>query len=428
MATQHHICMVVKNQLWNDARVKKEALTLASAGYGVTIIAQHENGKPARDTWNGCSILRPRKRSRQTDRIRKTLDAGYADKEPEKLHHRLLNSLRRNPMRRFLFDSTRTFIHEFRLLRGALSAKADVYHAHDLDTLLVCWLAAKLRRSLLVYDSHELWLESQRYLFSDNWLSRLTARFTEKLFACSAHMVIAVTEMRGRHMKELYPCLPEPLIVKNCPDVSELPEGGSDYLRERTGAGKDCRIVLYQGILSEERGLEELVRAAAILRDRGVDDVHVVLIGKNYLGNLLENMVVELELADMVTILPPVESEMLPALTVSADIGLILFQNTCLNHFYSLPNKLYEYMMAGIPMIASDFPELASVIQRENCGLLVDPSIPEAIAEGILELSRDIGRRSEMGSNGREAATKRCNWSSQEDILLGGYEALLGQR
>jgi glycosyltransferase involved in cell wall biosynthesis len=132
----------------------------------------------------------------------------------------------------------------------------------------------------------------------------------------------------------------------------------------------------------------------------------------------------QLGLDGRVFLLSPVPSERLPEVTVSADVGLILFGNTCLNHYYSLPNKLYEYMMAGLPIIASDLPEMRRVIGECRCGVLINSRQPEAIADAIVRMTSSTPEMKAMGKRGREAALHRYNWSVQAKKLLELYAGL----
>lgn len=175
---------------------------------------------------------------------------------------------------------------------------------------------------------------------------------------------------------------------------------------------------MYQGILCSERGLEELIHAAYRLRDT---DIVVVLMGYGSFKRKLQLISDRLGLEGTVLFHPPVPSEEMLQLTVSADMGLILFKNTCLNNYYSLPNKLYEYMMAGIPVIASSFPEIAAVIRETDSGILVDPESPEEIASAIRMLAANPEEAKRKGTRGRMAALEKHNWSNEEVKLLDLY-------
>ncbi len=414
-----HVCMVVKNRLSTDARVKKEAAALAEDGWRVTVIAMPEKGCPERETRNGITIIRPPVYSGRKQRLREMV-AGASCPGDTTLRARLLRDIRKNPLRRFIADLQRDIPWELRLRRAAIETKADVYHAHDLDTLEICGLAAERTGALLVYDSHELWLGSSRFLIATNPLNRLRLRRIEGRYLPRAEAVIAVTPLRGGEMKKMYPGMGKLEIIENAPEIlSEPPAPGR--LRGMTGTGDNTLIALYQGVLCPERGLEELLAAAKMCRR---SDVRFVIVGMDSWNGTLQRMAGDAGLSDRVVFIPPVPSEELPELTVDADMGFILFRNTCLNHYYSLPNKLYEYMMAAVPVIASDFPELSRVIEATGCGITVDPESPEAISSAVETLAAHRERRLAMAAAGRAAALEGYNWEPQKRKLIELYREL----
>ena len=150
-----------------------------------------------------------------------------------------------------------------------------------------------------------------------------------------------------------------------------------------------------------------------------------IIIGMDAWNGTLQEMAEKEGLSDRLMFLPPVPSEKLPEITVDADMGFILFRNTCLNHYYSLPNKLYEYMMAGIPVIASGFPELKAVIEQTGCGITVDPESPAQIFSAVKELSENPAARQRMSDAGRKAAMKQYNWEPQRNRLTGLYREIM---
>ncbi len=418
-----HVCMVVKNQLWSDARVKKEALALREEGWRVTLVAKPEEGHPPKEAWRGVEVLRPPKDSAARKVLREKVLAASCEDDPSP-RAKLLRAIRRNRLRIAITDLKRDLPWEARLLGAALSAGADVYHAHDLDALLVSAVAAEALGAMLVYDSHELWLESSRYRTSTSPLNRLRYRLTERALLPMADAVIAVTPSRAEAMQRMYPGLIRRLaIVENStPRLTELPEPID--LRRRLRIPEGSFLALYQGVICPGRGLDNLLRAAELLRS---DGIYVAIVGHDSWQGTLHRMIRERGAEDLVRLHPPVPSEQLPSLTVSADAGLILFQNTCLNNYYSLPNKLYEYMMAGLPIIASDFPEMGRVIRSEDCGLLVDPESPRDIAAALGRLaSMERGQRLAMGLRGREAALARHHWGFQKQKLTELYREMEG--
>lgn len=417
--------MVVKNQLWNDARVKKEALTLAGAGLPVTILCQPEDGAPPRELWNGMEIVRIARSGRLRASIRRALDtaeqgdgAGTGGPAPG-----ILARLRRNRLRRTLGDLLYAFLYQARLLRAALSAKADVYHAHDLDTLAVCAVAASARGAKLVYDSHELWLESTRHLSETPQPFRFMERLTERLLAPCADAVISVTPGRSAVMERMYPSMPVPFLVPNYPPLAVPAERSAEIRRELGVIEEPCFLFLYQGIICPQRGLEQLLAASAALRG---SRVRISIVGHDASGGAIRALAEELGVMDVVSFHPPVNSEELHRLTGSADAGLILFQGNCLNHTLSLPNKLFEYMMSSIPILSCDLPEIASVLAEHGSGVAVDASDPSVIARAMLRMAENPAAAAEMGRRGREAAASSYTWSRSEEVLLRLYAGLPG--
>jgi glycosyltransferase involved in cell wall biosynthesis len=416
--------MVVKNQLWNDARVKKEALTLAGAGLSVTILCQPEAGAPSTELWNGIEIVRVPRSGRLRGSIRRALDAAEKGSgAATRAAPGILARIRRNRLRRTLGDLLYAFLYQARLLRAALAAEADVYHAHDLDTLAVCAVAASARGAKLVYDSHELWLESTRHLSETPQPFRLLEKLTEKFLAPRADEVISVTPGRSAVMERMYPSMPVPFLVPNYPPLVVPAERSTEIRKELGVVEEPCFLFLYQGIICHQRGLEQLLAASAHLRG---SPVRISIVGHDASGGAIRRLAEELGVLDMVFFHPPVSSEQLHRLTGSADAGLILFQGNCLNHTLSLPNKLFEYMISSIPILSCDLPEIASVLAEHGNGVAVDASDPSAIARAMLQMAGDPAAAAEMGRRGREAAASLYTWSRSEEALLELYSGLTG--
>lgn len=411
--------MVVKNRLSNDARVKKEMAVLAADGWQVTVIAMAEPGLPYEENINGIRILRPPVFSKTKESLRRQV-AHASEESDNSFKAKVIRSLRQNRLRRLFADLTRDIPWENRLRDAALEVDAKIYHANDLDTLQICGSAAARRNARLVYDSHELWLESSRYLIATHPLNRIRLKRIERKYIYKADAVIAVTPLRGEEMQQMYPAMKNLQIVENAPEkLEKLPSAGK--LRDMINAAPDTVIALYQGVLCPERGLEELLKAAKLTTNPAV---RFVIIGMDTWNGTLQKMAANMGLKDKVIFLPPVPSEELPEITVDADMGFILFRNTCLNHFYSLPNKLYEYMMAGVPIIASDFPEMNRVLNEVESGITVDPDSPEEISSAVETLAAHPAMRKKMKDRGRTAAMDRYNWEPQSIIFRDLYRKL----
>ncbi|MDQ3930640.1 MAG: glycosyltransferase, partial [Chloroflexota bacterium] len=176
--------------------------------------------------------------------------------------------------------------------------------------------------------------------------------------------------------------------------------------------------VLYQGWMSEGRGLESLVRCAPMLAGEAVE----VFIGYGDYQAVLERMAAE-EAPGRVYFLPAVSHRELLPYCASADVGLIPYQAVDLNNYYSSPNKLFDYIQAGLPIVASDFPFLHKVIATDNLGVVAELSTPESYAKAINQVLTLPDGGAEIRANMRRVAP-RYTWQSQVQGLVSAYEKL----
>jgi glycosyltransferase involved in cell wall biosynthesis len=171
------------------------------------------------------------------------------------------------------------------------------------------------------------------------------------------------------------------------------------------------RLVLYLGGLTRNRGLEQLIASAA-----RVPRCTVAIVGPSApaYAPTLAALIERESLTDRVHVLPPVPPEDVIPTARSADVGVSFIQNVGLNNFYSLPNKLFEYIQAGLPVVTSDFPELERVVLGRGVGITCDPGDPEAIARAIATLLDDAELRARLSANARAAATE-LSWEAERD-------------
>lgn len=300
-------------------------------------------------------------------------------------------------------------ITNLRLIKQGLKFKADVYHAHDLNMLLAAYRCSRLNHSKLIYDSHEIATGREGKMVKSYW------HFLEWALIKKADKVFFTTRTRAEFTSHKYD-IPLPEVIHNYSETySKIKKVD---LRGMLGLGQDERIILYQGGIQSNRGLEKLIEAIPLIK-KGI----VTFIGDGLLKKHLEIQVKRAGLDERVRFIGMVPVEKLLSYTACADVGLQILQNTCFNHYSTISNKLFEYLMAGVPVVASDFPEIRRIIEEFNAGVLIDPHKPEEIARGINYLLEDEVRRKEMARNAKRAS-RRYNWQHEELKLLDIYNSL----
>ncbi len=292
---------------------------------------------------------------------------------------------------------------------------ARVYHASDLFVLPALAAAARSRQRRLAYDARELYPHSFGTV-GKPWAS-WTWRQVEGHYARRADQVFTVNASIARWMAASYGIM-EPTILHNVPDAPP-PLGNSDVLRRRTGLADGVPIALYQGALLPHRGLPTLVDAVA-----RVDELALVLMGSGPLRLTLERQIDRLGLAGRAFLIDPVPPGALLETTASATIGVVTLDDACLSYRYALPNKLFEYLQAGLPVVASDLPELRAVVAPHQVGLLTPPGDAAAIAHALSRLARDAALRARLAANAPSVFETYAP-SAAFDRLCSAYTSLL---
>lgn len=306
-----------------------------------------------------------------------------------------------------------------RAYRAALPGGYAVAHAHDLNTLPVAALLARRTCARLLYDSHELYPEVST--LSD--LERRVWSAIEPILIRRADRVITVCDSIARELARRYR-VAVPEVVLNCPP--ELPVVDPSRSPLRAAAGLDgsggAALVLYQGGFAPNRGLPELVRAM-----RQVEGAVLVLMGWGRLQEELAALISVLDLHDRVVILPPVERTVLHLWTAGADIGTIPYQPVGLNNTFATPNKLFEYIAAGVPIAATRLPEITRIVDGRGLGVTFDTVTPEAIAAALKRLLADRAESAQMRENELSVRGEYI-WERQAEILLRIYAELDDRR
>jgi glycosyltransferase involved in cell wall biosynthesis len=401
--------MEVFGDVHHDARVLREAGALAGAGADVTIVGIRRAGDPAVERRGNVLIRR--------------VPVGWRRSLPGSGRIAALAPIRLR--RTFAFLGRLITLLAWQRRSARVVPASDAHHGHDLPGLAIAWAHARRGRGMLVYDSHELFLESG----FNRELPRLLRRVfgaVEGWLARRATLVVTVNESIADELVARYG-IARPVVVRNCPprwrpEQRDAPR--FDRFRERLPISPERPIVLYQGAFHADRGIQ--VTVAALERPE-LEDAVLVCLGSGVLEGWLIDQTARPELADRLFVLPQVPVDRLLEWTASADVLVAVYEASDLNNRLSTPNKLYEALAAGVPVVTSDFPERARFIAETRAGALADPGDPAAVARAIGSLlALPAEQRLDLRRRARRASLERYNWETESRTLLDAYRRLLG--
>jgi glycosyltransferase involved in cell wall biosynthesis len=272
-----------------------------------------------------------------------------------------------------------------------------------------------------IYDSRDIYMRSRGFDdMGPGWRPALAA--IERHWARRCDAVLTVNDQYATILaSELR--IDRPAVVRNTPPQYEIPDPRPNRFRALLGLPPTTRIVLYQGGFITDRGIEQGMDA--IIR---VPDAVLVLMGFGNHRDALVAMASRPPYVGRVHVVDPVPPADLLEWTASADVMLMAIQPTTLNHRYTTPQKLWEAIAAGVPIVATDLPGMAEVVSDVGCGALVDGTDPVSIAAGIRRIiDGPAEERAAMSARAREAAATRYNWESQAGTLLDLYATLSGR-
>lgn len=383
--TRYDVCASVVSDLPFDARVWKECRSLARGGRSVALL--------------GCAYGRDDLRRRTEDGV-DVLEIPFGWRDRPKSVTRRVRTL-------------------LRLWWEILRTPARAYHAHNVHVAFPAWLSARLRRAHLVYDAHELYgepddesLKSKLLARGNGMIEAFMVKRSDAVISTNPSRAAVLTEKHGRA---------DVAVVQNVPQLQEEVTA----IDPGYPAGRD--VLLYQGwITAESRAFRETVLAL-----RELPDVDFVILGFGHESSReqIAEWAREAGLEDRVHFLPPRPFDELVSTAAAATVGLVPIRGDWgINQYLGDTNKMHEYLMAGLPCVASDLPEIRRVIEAGDppVGELFDPTSPESIAravKGVLD-DRDLyeARRREAQRLSRE----RFNWTVEERGLLEIYDRLLG--
>lgn len=425
------VCMVVHNPLVHDARVLREATSLSQNGWSVVILSltPDEHDLPAIEHFKGFIIRRISLPSiyRQLAKSLHNCIASLQNRESDfqnKANNQsvwsILSCFIKNLVVRFLSLIYRLLLSDesliamlIVLLRGIYyirSINARIYHAHDFPALLHVTMAGIWKRSI-VYDSHELFFD-QWYPYEPPKVYR-SLRSWEKFLAKRASAVLTVGEMIADHLSKTLN-VKHPTIIFNAVDLRTLEPSNVIY---QTG---ERRTIVHSGALHHGRHLPELITSLLYLPE----DIVIVLMGDGVLKPSLQLQAKHLGLEDRVIFVPPVLPNSIASTLAQADVGAILITNQSIHYDYSMPNKLFECIAAGLPLIVSQCQEISDLTRKYDMGIVCDPMQPKEIAAGILKIL-ETSNLLRYKHNVCEARDSFLNWETEEKKLIEIYGNLL---
>jgi len=362
------VVVSVTNDLSFDQRVNKMCLTLTQLGLEVELIGR---------------ILpesQPIKREYKTTRLRLLFKKGA-------LFYAFFN---------------------LRLFFVLLFRKVDIYHANDLDTLLANYLAAKIRGKELVYDSHEYFLgvpEIQGRAAKKVWAAIERFIFPKLQTVFTVNQSIADLYEKD-YKKKL-------IIVRNLPLKQTIEKVKS---RKDLEIPVDKKIIILQGAgINVDRGAEELLEAVALS-----NDYILYIIGTGDVIEELKSRAKSEDLKNKVVFVGRIPYPEMMQYTLNADVGVTLDKDTNINYRFSLPNKIFDYMKAGIPIVASNLKEVANIIDTYKVGVVIENHEPQTILNGLntaLKNKEQVEMYSKNGLKGVE----ELNWENEVEKVVEFY-------
>jgi glycosyltransferase involved in cell wall biosynthesis len=292
---------------------------------------------------------------------------------------------------------------EFHFAKIGREFKADIYTSNDLDTLLAGVLCTYPSRKL-VYDAHELWADMNVGM---GYSSLLIAffRIIERILIKKTDSVITVNEFLAEELRKQYRLSVTPYVILNLPHTN--------FVEFRKHQPHGRKTALYQGGFIANRGLENVIRACEFLND----DVQLVLRGFGAIEDELRRIAKPFRNCRFD---PPLPLDELVSAASAADVGIVTYLPINLNNYLASPNKLFEYIQAGIPIVASNLPFIQKIVKENDLGILFDPSKPKEIALAINQATEEERLRT-LKANVMKVR-HLYSWEREQRKLIAIYE------
>ncbi|TBW51583.1 glycosyltransferase WbuB [Marinobacter halodurans] len=392
------VFLVYKEDYPWDVRVEKLALALSEAGHAVTVIANNHNKLAESDTQGNINIKRLPQIKWLPTRILKLIFM------PVWFNFFWLNTL----------------------LKQSKGSSQAVFLIRDLPLLKAGLLCAKLRSGNVILDMAEVYPEmyASSQQFSNKSIFQrilkspyLAQRYENATLPDADHILVMIEESRDRLLKKK---LDENKIsiVSNTPPINK-------YLG-KTHIHKGSKLhIVYVGFLTRLRGLDLLIQGVNEFLNLGYDksEIQVDLIGKGAERDSLIKLIHDLNLDECITVHGWLAQDRVDELLANANVGALTYR-VCGHWNHTIPNKIFDYMLAGLPVLTTPVIPICRIIESTNCGLICDDNKPDFTIAKNLEKLRDPAFRKKLGTNGQNAVLERYNWEKDKNVLLSVFEAL----
>ena len=385
-----NICFISFSNIVDDVRIAKEVKELIRAGFKVGAIGVDAFG-PIKNSFNIVNL--------ELILLKKNLLPANTVSS--------LSKIRKN---------TYKIKHCFFVIGQIVKFKPKVVHVCNLELLIAVFLVCKTLRIKIVYDSFEIWADMGRTLFRQkvlnsivSYLSKVTFMFLEKHIVRNVDYFICVSHSMADYFAGTY-SIKHPIVLTNAPY-------SCDVFKEKTNGFID---VLYHGIYSPGRGIEELIKSATYLKKT----VRIVL-RLSYVENkqYLQNLIDEYKVGRIVVFSDPVAMSEVVIEASRSHIGVVFTMPTNTNHIHTVSNKIFDYINAGIPVIMTNVKEHVFLNRIYNFGIIITDFNDQTVAEAITSLTSNSILYKNLSDNCRKAA-KVLNWQEESKKLVSLYSKI----
>jgi glycosyltransferase involved in cell wall biosynthesis len=381
------VLILVLNPFTNDSRVLRQTISLSHAGYQAVVFALHETGLPVTEGLNTCVVRRFILASRPWSK-------------------------------RNIVQLIKYLECVFRMTLAGIRLKPQVVHANDVNTLPIGYIISRLTSAKLIYDSHELWSDPAHRPSLKRWIFQAGVKMEKYL----AHRADAVMTPSPSYAKQMARTLgiSQPVVIRNVPIARRRDDSITDEtLHEKLGLAPGTPIILHVGQIARGRGIETVIAAMKDVRK----DAVLVFLGATASAYLDHLNAIGSHLNDRMFFLPPVIPSDVCRVSADATVGVTMIESICLSYHLTLPNKIFEYLQAGLPIVVSDIPEMANIVNKHAVGRVVPEGDSKSFANTINDLLDSPSILSEYRKN-VSAISEEFTWENEEKAFLNLYRKL----